>query len=439
MRTVTHGFLWLFLYIVLAVAPLFFAFAGDTPDGRGFWTELSVGLGFVGLAVLGLQFAVTARANGVDAPYGLDVVLRFHKEMSFVGFAFVLAHPLLLFVTGAADWALLNVVDAPWRSRLGVASVVALALIVVTSLWRERLGLRYEVWRLLHGVLAVAVVVTALVHIELVGHYVTGPWRRALWAVMSLSVVVLLVWVRIVKPFMVLRRPWRVERVVPRAGDASSLVLRADGHEGIRFQPGQFAWITVGRSPLRITEHPFSFSSSAEDPHRIEFTIKALGDFTSTVADIEPGTAIYLDGPYGVFTYERNEASGFVFVAGGIGITPVLSMVRTLADRGDRRPLWLVYANDEWSEVAFRDELDELRQRCDLRLVHVLAAPPPGWDGEQGFVDEELLARHLPEEGRDRLEYFLCGPEPMMDAAADALRDLGVHRDRIHSERFSFI
>jgi predicted ferric reductase len=256
---------------------------------------------------------------------------------------------------------------------------------------------------------------------------------------MSLSVVVLLVWVRIVKPFMVLRRPWRVERVVPRAGDASSLVLRADGHEGIRFQPGQFAWITVGRSPLRITEHPFSFSSSAEDPHRIEFTIKALGDFTSTVADIEPGTAIYLDGPYGVFTYERNEASGFVFVAGGIGITPVLSMVRTLADRGDRRPLWLVYANDEWSEVAFRDELDELRQRCDLRLVHVLAAPPPGWDGEQGFVDEELLARHLPEEGRDRLEYFLCGPEPMMDAAADALRDLGVHRDRIHSERFSFI
>jgi predicted ferric reductase len=439
MRLVTHGLLWLFLYLVLAVAPLFFAFAGDTPEGRGFWTELSVGLGFVGLAVLGLQFAVTARSNGVDAPYGLDVVLRFHKEMSFVGFAFVLAHPSILFVSGAAEWTLLNVVDAPWRARLGVASVVALVLVIGTSLWRERLRLRYEVWRVVHGVLAVVVVVTALLHIELVGHYVSGPWRRSLWAVMSLSVVALLVWVRVVKPFMILRRPWVVERVVPREGEASSLELRPDGHDGMRFQPGQFAWITVGRSPLRITEHPFSFSSSAEAPERVEFTIKALGDFTATVADIEPGTAVYLDGPYGVFTYERNEAPGFVFIAGGIGITPVMSMVRTLADRGDRRPLWVVYANGEWADVTFRDELDELRRRCDLRLVHVLTDPPPDWEGEEGFVTEDLLVRHLPEEGRERLEYFLCGPEPMMDAAGGALRHLGVDADRIHSERFNFI
>ena len=326
MRIVTHGFLWLFLYVVLAVAPLFFAFAGEAPEGRGFWTELSVGLGFVGLAVLGLQFAVTARSNGVDAPYGLDIVLKFHKEMSFVGLAFVLAHPLMLFVSGAADWALLNVVDAPWRARFGVASVVALLAIIATSLWKERLRLRYEVWRLVHGVLAVVVVVTALVHVQLVGHYVSGPWRQALWAAMSLSVVSLLVWVRVVKPVLILRRPWVVERVVAREGDTSSVVLRPDGHDGMRFQPGQFAWITVGRSPLRITEHPFSFSSSAEDHDRIEFTIKALGDFTSTVAGIEPGTDVYLDGPYGVFTYERNEAPGFVFVAGGIGITPTLSM-----------------------------------------------------------------------------------------------------------------
>lgn len=439
MRIVTHGFLWLFLYLVLAVAPLFFAFAGDTPEGRGFWTELSVGLGFVGLAVLGLQFAVTARSNGVDAPYGLDVVLRFHKEMSFVGFAFVLVHPLMLFASGAADWALLNVVDAPWRARMGVTSVVALVLVLVTSLWRERLRLRYEVWRLAHGVLAVVVVVTALVHIELVGYYVSGTWRQALWAVMSLSVVALLAWVRLVKPFLILRQPWVVERVVPREGDTSSLQVRADGHDGMRFQPGQFAWITVGRSPLRITEHPFSFSSSAEDPARVEFTIKALGDFTGTVADIAPGTPVYLDGPYGVFTYERNEAPGFVFVVGGIGITPALSMVRTLADRGDRRPLWLVYANDDWDEVVFREELDELRRRCDLRLVHVLTDPPSGWDGEEGFVTEEVLARHLPEDGRERLEYFLCGPDPMMNAATEALRDLGVDVDRIHSERFNFI
>ena len=101
--------------------------------------------------------------------------------------------------------------------------------------------------------------------------------------------------------------------------------------------------------------------------------------------------------------------------------------------------MWLVYANNPWDDVAFRDELDELGHRCDLRVVHVVSDPPPGWDGEQGFVTEQILDRCLPDDGRQRLEYFVCGPGPMMDAASEALLDLGVDLDRIHTERFSFI
>ena len=437
-KLVAHGFLWLFFYLALAVAPLLFAFAGGAPEGRGFWTELSVALGFVGLALLGLQFAVTARSNGVDAPYGLDVVLRFHRQMSFVGFAFVLAHPTILFLTGAAPWALLRVWDAPWRARLGVTAVVALTLLLVTSVWRQGLRLSYEAWRLAHGVLAAVIMVTALAHVEGVGHYVSGPWRRSLWAVMSLCVVALLIWVRIVKPVLILRRPWRLTAVTARAPGVHSLLLEADGHDGMRFQAGQFAWLTVGRSPLRLTEHPFSISSSAEDHDRVELTIKALGDFTSTVGDLEPGTRVYLDGPYGVFSYERNEAAGFVFVAGGIGITPILSMLRTLADRGDRRPVVLLYANSDADSIAFAAELDVLAGRLDLHLVHVLESPPPGWVGASGFVDADLLARHLPEHP-ERFEHFVCGPAPLMDAVTEAIHGLGVPDERIHTERFDFI
>lgn len=438
MKLVAHGFLWLFFYSAMAVAPLFFAFAGDTPEGRGFWTELSVALGFVGLAILGLQFAITARSNGVDAPYGLDVVLQFHKEMSFVGFTFVLAHPLILFVTGAAPWALLQVLDAPWRARFGVAAVVALVLLLVTSVWRQRLRLGYEAWRVAHGVLAALIMITALAHVEAVGHYVSGPARRTLWAVMSLCVVGLLVWVRIVKPVLILRRPWRVSEVVEEVPGVHTVVLEAEGHDGMRFQPGQFSWLTIGRSPLRITEHPFSLSSSAEEHGRVAVTVKALGDFTSTVADLEPGTRAYLDGPYGVFTYERNEAPGFVFVAGGIGVTPIMSMLRTLAARGDRRPLLLLYANGEVDDIAFRDELARLERVLDLRVVHVLTDPPDGWGGATGMVTPELLDEVLPDHP-ERLEHFLCGPAPMMDAVTDALHEHGVPLERIHSERFDFI
>jgi predicted ferric reductase len=437
-KLIAHGFLWLFFYIVMAIAPLVVATTGGGEGGRGFWTELSVALGFVGLAILGLQFAVTARSNGVDTPYGLDVVLQFHREISFVGLAFVLVHPLILFVTGAAPWALLQVLDAPWRARFGVIAVVALLLLVGTSIWRTALRLNYEVWRVAHGILAAAVMIAGLAHVVAVGYYVSGLVHRVVWSIMSLCVVGLIIWVRVIKPVLILRRPWRVREVVERAPGVHSLILEAEGHDGMRFQPGQFAWLTIGRSPLRITEHPFSLSSSADAQRRVELTIKELGDFTATVPHLEPGTAAFLDGPYGVFTYERNEAAGFVFVAGGIGITPILSMLRTLADRGDRRPLLLLYANEAAEDIAFRDELDGLQEALELDVIHVLAEPPEGWDGESGLVTPELLEAHLPAHP-ERREHFLCGPAVMMDAVTDALLEHGVPLERIHSERFDFI
>lgn len=437
-RAVT-GAVWGVVYLLAAVAPLFFMLVGDPPPSRGLLVDLSIALGFIGLAMLGLQFAITARANAVDASYGLDIVLQFHRQISYTAFTFVLAHPILLFVEDPDRLGLLAVWDAPWRARFGVASVVLLIAIVVTSIWRRPLRLSYEAWRVLHGVLALAIVVTALLHIELVGYYVSGPWRRGLWIVWSIVLIALLVRVRILTPLRLRRAPWRVAAVESLPGDTHHLHLEADGHDGIDFEPGQFAWLTVGRSPFRITEHPFSFSSSAEEHRRVRFTISEAGDFTSTVGDIEPGTRAHLDGPYGAFSYERSQAEAFVFLGGGIGVTPMLSQLHTLADRGDTRPMWLFYANPSWEQVAIREELDELRQQLpNLRVVHVLEDPPEDWQGAVGRVSGELLDEHLPE-GAHRYQYFVCGPEPMMDAAEELLLGRGIPADRIAMERFDFI
>jgi predicted ferric reductase len=432
------GVVWAALYLLAAVAPLFFMLVGDPPPGRGFLVDSSIALGFVGLAMLGLQFAITARANAVDASYGLDVVLQFHRQISFVAMAFVLAHPILLFVDDPDRLALLNVLDAPWRARFGVLSLVLLLVIVATSVWRPKLRLDYEVWRVLHGVLALGIVVTALLHIELVGYYVSGPWRRGLWIVWSVVLVALLVKVRIVTPWRMRRRPWVVAGVEELPGSAWHLRLRPDGHDGLDLEPGQFAWITVGRSPYQIREHPFSVSSSADGDGEIRFTIKEAGDFTRTIGLLEPGTRAYVDGPYGAFSYERSQAEGFVFLAGGIGVSPILGMLRTLADRGDRRPMWLFYANPTWDDVAIRDELDEFADRLDLRVVHVLEDPPEGWTGGSGFISADLLDAELPAASR-RYQYFICGPDAMMDAVEELLLQRGVPHGQIALERFDFI
>jgi ferredoxin-NADP reductase len=85
--------------------------------------------------------------------------------------------------------------------------------------------------------------------------------------------------------------------------------------------------------------------------------------------------------------------------------------------------------------VAFREELEELKDRLDLTVVHLLTRPPADWEGETGYITADILARHLPASYR-RFQYFICGPDPMMDAAEHALVELGVPAERVHTERF---
>src|SRR4051812_41396380 len=117
MRLALRGAFWIALYVFVAVSPLVFAVVGAAQPGRSFGTDFSVALGFVGLAMMGLQFALIARFEGVAAPFGMDVLIQFHRQIAYVALAFVLAHPILLFVTRPETLKLLQLTTAPWRAR----------------------------------------------------------------------------------------------------------------------------------------------------------------------------------------------------------------------------------------------------------------------------------------------------------------------------------
>jgi predicted ferric reductase len=195
------------------------------------------------------------------------------------------------------------------------------------------------------------------------------------------------------------------------------------------------AWLTIRRSPFSIRKHPFSFSSSAVARDHIAFTIRELGDFTSTVGSIVPGERAYIDGPYGTFDLDQHTGPGYVFIVGGIGSTPIMSMLRTMADRGDDHSVVLFYGNRTWNSVIFGEEIAELEGRLNLKVVHVLENPPEGWEGETGFITRHVLDRHLPNDRRERV-YFVCGPIPMIAAVERSLRALGVPLSHIHSEQY---
>ncbi len=434
-----HGALWVLVYLIVAVAPLFVMLIEPRPSGRPFLRDFSVAIAFAGMSVIGIQFALTARIPSLKRPFGSDVVYFFHHQISAVAFGLVVLHILLLIIDERGTLNLFRLSTAPNRARFAVAALVCFVLLIVLSVLRKRLRLEYVVWRITHGLLAMAAAALAMTHMQLVGIYLASPWKRALWAVYVAVWIGTIAYARIFRPLMMKLRPYEVESVRQERGGAWSLRLCPVGHRGAAFHPGQFAWLTVGRSAFADLEHPFSYSSSASGPAQPRFTVKALGNFTATIGSVAKGTRVYVDGPFGAFTIDRRpKANAFVFVAGGIGITPIMSMLESMRDRGDRRDCCLLYAARDVDSMTFLEELRALEQEIALTLLLVPMEPPTGWTGPQGRISAEILEKAVPESQRDGgTEIFLCGPPKMMEAVEGMLVQLGIPQRCIHTERFN--
>lgn len=436
MSKTLSGFFWISLYLFVVFLPVLLMLFPPTPSGRGFWLEFSVALGFIGLTQIAVQFVLIARFKRVTAPYGIDIILQYHRQIALVAVLAILAHPIIIVIDNPSRLKLLNPIGGNWASRSAWMSVLALLAIVVTSVFREKLKMRYEVWRFSHLILGISAIVFAQLHVSLAGLYTNTFWKQSIWILTAAAMVGMVVYLRVIKPAWQREYRWRVAQIRPELGGTTSVVLEPVGHEGMKFMPGQFAWIKLAGSPFTLEEHPFSFSSSAEFTDRLEFGIKALGDFTSRIADIPIGTRAYLDGPHGAFTIDRYPATGYVFIAGGVGITPFMSFLRTMADRKDPRPVLMFYAAKNGDDISFWDDLEALSERMDLEIIYVLEKPAEDWKGESGFISADLLERRLPEEGFKRF-FFICGPPPMMDAVHSALRKLNVPEAHIQMERFN--
>lgn len=441
-RGISELSLWTTLYVALVTLPLFALMPQAVGTGAGFWWDFGIALGYAGLAMMGVQFALTARFKRATAPFGIDIVYAFHRYLAIGALLLILGHYLVLRMDAPAALGSADPRRAEGYMTAGRMALGLFVLVIATSLLRRVIALPYEAWRIVHAVLSTFAFALAGWHLLGAGQYLDQPWKQALWIAFGAFWLGLVLQVRVFRPWRLLRHPWRVVSVKPERGQVWTLSLVPERGSISPFRPGQFAWVSLARSPWSMQEHPFSIATSAERPQQIDLSIKALGDFTATIKDVQPGHRAWVDMPYGSFGIdERPDAERYVFIAGGIGIAPIISMLRTLADRGDRRRLLLFYGNRVWDRVALREELDALAQRLTLTIVHVLLEPPPGWTGETGLITREILSRHLQAAPAQAplTEYFLCGPNPMTHTVEEALAGLGVPDHRIHCEIFDWV
>ncbi len=445
MILIVRGILWYGLYFFLILLPLFTA-AVSNPQriAQPFWVEVAVAAGFVGFALMSMEFALISRIQAAAQPFGEDSLQLFHNLMGLVALGFVLAHPIILIISGYPARCWLN----PFASCAHPATITAflsifiLLLLIATSIWRKKLKIKYEIWYGIHGIFALIVIFSALVHIFILGRYTTTILMKVVWVVYAIIVLFLIGRYKIWVPIKNWKKRWEVVENRPERGDARTLILRPHGHKGFEFHPGQFAWLKFGRTPFGMGQHPISLSSigDVDESGDISFTIKNLGDWSGKeVPAIKPGELVWVDGPHGVFTMDREQAMGYVFIGGGVGITPLYSMLQTMVVREDVRPVYLFYGARDLESMTFYDQLLELEQKlANMHFIPVLSAPTDDWEGEIGFVNAEIMSKYLPRQYK-HYKYLICGPGPLMDAMEEALPAVGVPSHYVLTERFDMI
>lgn len=204
-----------------------------------------------------------------------------------------------------------------------------------------------------------------------------------------------------------------------------------DPPPGLKYQPGQWARVTP------LPEHNeearlLSFSSSPTEPF-IEFTKRiSQSPFSEVFNRLVPGDKVTFHGPAGNLICTGTEKK-VVFIAGGIGITPVRSILRYLHDSRIPGEHCLLYANSTIDEIAFRDEFERMREEDpSFRIVEVLETPPEGWKGHQGFLTREIIGECVPDIADKTV--FLCGPPRMVEIMEGYLAELKVPEEQIRKE-----
>ncbi len=430
-------------YVALVLLPLVLARLQELPS-RGTLTEFSSGLAMAGLVMLLGQFLTSGRFELTTERAGIDLTLRGHQLIArFLG-GLLVAHPLLYALPAArsgADAAVRATTDLFLDPRLlsGVAAWVLLIVLMLASLLRDRLRLRYELWRVTHGVGALLIAGLGAYHAVSVGRYTRADAVLAgFWLVLVAAAVLSLLYVYVFVPLVQLGRPWRVASVRSVGDRLWEVVLEPAAVFVQRLTAGQFFWLTLDRSPFSITEHPFSVTSSAAELPRLSFLIKESGDATNRIGALPIGAVAYVHGPRGNFTLAGRDGAGICLIAGGVGFAPILGILRQLHADGDPRPIRLLVGNRHAGQIVYGEEIAAMASRLDLVVRNVVAEPPSGWTEGIGVITAREVTALLPADERSQWLYFVCGPPAMMDAIERILLDLGVPARAIVSERFRY-
>lgn len=408
---------------------------------------ISVLLGAAAFVWLVNQFIISARPRFIERHFGMDNLYRFHGIMATISF-------VLGFIHSRFKVALVGFTPTVAQIGLILFGLVVLAggIFLVDSFLRrikpvedfrkylaERWGFKRRVAVVMHNLTLVAIFLILLHVINTAAAFLSPAVRWVYLGYFSLGMG-FYVYHQFIRRWVMKRNAYHVIENRQEAKDVRTITIAPWQGKVFDYKPGQFALLRVFNGKVESESHPFTIAASPSQPDSVSFSIKASGDFTGKLDQVQVGDEVHIDAPYGIFSHLNfPEEKELVFIAGGIGVTPLLSMLLYLRDKDPQRKVTLLWGVRTEEDLIRRKDLEEIAEAMpNFSWVPVLSHDPD-WPGEKGFFDTEKLQR-MAIQGRDlqTTGFYTCGPRIMMNLVAGTLGVQGVPKERIHFEKFAF-
>ncbi|MBX4197740.1 ferric reductase-like transmembrane domain-containing protein [Candidatus Parcubacteria bacterium] len=392
--------------------------------------------GIIGVGFFAGNMFLSGRYKVLDRLFhGLDRVYLFHRQTGIRAFVLLTIHLLALTFRNLA-FSFQAVIDFTTSfsnipvliGRVGYYGF--LVLIIITLFVR----MKYERLKRLHQFMGVFLFFGGL-HVYLIPSDVSvNMYLR--WYILGIVALALISY-----SWRVLLRRWIIQRTIAdviavnKLGDTVIEVVMKPQKEKVNFIPGQFIFVKFKQPGFPYEDHPFSLTASTEEP-TLRISAKALGDFTKKLPELKPGAEAHIQGPFGGFSFLKSENKKQIWIAGGIGITPFMSMARSLRDRVEKDPtlkeydITLFYSVKNEPEHIYAKELEEISQK--LPNFHFI----PWVTDRDGFINAARVHQKIKVTDET---IFICGPKPMLNALRDQFQILGISRSRIHFELFKLL
>ncbi len=391
-------------------------------------TSLGQITGLVGMAMFALTFILSSRIGGLEDYFGgMNKAYVAHHIFGGVSFILLLIHPLLLAgsyiplsLKSAADMLLPS---TNWQVNLGITALLFMMSMLIFTFF---VNLPYEVWRFTHKFLGVAFFFGGL-H----AFFIPSDMSRYLYVRIYMLTLIGIglagyLYRTVLGRFLVKRYTYIVKKVNQLNPQTLDVVM-APQKKPLHFAPGQFVYISFKKRKLQET-HPFSILSPPENSD-MALGLKTVGDFTNEMKNLKPGTLVRVEGPFGRFTYSLFNNYQQIWIAGGIGITPFISMAKSISDLKYKINFYIL-ARDVEEMVYLRDAVLSEARFPNLNVI-------PHYSSLNG----RLTATLIQEKSGLLLDkdIFMCGPPPMMYALKKQFRALGLKSSHIHSEEFQML